>query len=867
VSAANVAIRLARREVVRRPWRSLMVMLLVIGPVVILTGLAVMVRTQERPLDDVFTHAWGDADIVTSAMDVIGDPGSVPPIPTGGSTALDLPAGSERLDFREATIRIKTADAQREWARVTDLAVDHAMVGSTVDEVTGRMPAGDDEVLISSVLADRLGLSVGDTLALSRPVESELTIVGTATWRDELSRNVVLVDREADGTLLSQVTDVAAGMPAAIERTLFALPEGAEPSPQLLEQLTLTGHDNRFVEPWSNGDQAQLAIVWSWVGGAVAFVIVGVVIAAAFAVTARRQLRLIGQLMGNGASEHTLRATLFLQGSVIGFVGGVVGIGLALGALVALQPLVEQLVDRRIDGYDVRLGDLVPILVLSTLAATIAALIPARTAIRTSVLEALSGRRPVGPYPARLVIRGALAAAAGLVLLAVATAGSVNSGAAGGSTWLFVLTGIAGAVAVILGTCAMSPGIISRLEPLAGRLRGTARLAARSVARQRSRTGAIVAAVAVVAAGAVAGSTVWMTSVAEEASADGWQMPDDLVVMEHTRQTETGATWTFERLRVSDELLAEILEVLPGAVVHHTRVATAPDVESGQTADWSTIGGGFLVVDDTTADALDLGPEARAALEARGIVTVDWESEETGERATTGERAMTIVDDEGQTFATDVMMAVLPAELLPRFGPIIDERTATDLGLLIGPGQAFVTTPGSLTEDQRDALGDLQEDLWSMDATVTDGGQTSSYIWMDFHRPAWEPSRTLVTAGIVAVATIFSLAVVALGLALSAAETKDERDVLAAVGARPRTLRRLAGAKAAVLSATGTTIGVPLGFIPTLVVVQASQIGVWDPTPVVFPWVQVGLLVVAVPVVATAATIVASDSGPTRHRG
>ena len=861
MSAFAVAARLARREVVRRPWRSLVVMLLVVGPVVVLTGLAVMVRTEVDPLDEEFTALWGDADAVvySDAPDPEGAVAPGAPVPGSPLDGL-LPEGTREVPFREAWVRVKTDAAQRDWTEVTDLSIVDPAVESTVDEVEGRLPRGDHEVLLSTALAERLELGIGDELVLERPVAHTATVVGTATWRHDLSRHAVLVDAESTSSLL----DLLGGhqLVGVSHRQLVTLPDGHVPGPQLLDALQRGGIENRFVDPWSEGagDGAQVVIVWSWVGGAVAFVIVGVVIAAAFAVTARRQLQLLGQLMGNGAGESTLRATLFLQGSVIGIVGGLVGIGIALAALEVGRPLVERLVDHRIGGYEVRPGDLFPIVLLATVAATVAALIPARTAVRTSVLDALAGRRPVGPYPNRLVLRGAVAAAGGLVLLAVATAGSTNGGT---GTWLFVLTGIAGALAVILGTCAMSPAIISRLEPLATHLRGTARLAARSVARQRSRTGAIVAAIAVVAAGAVAASTVWLSALAADQQAVGWEMPDDLVVVDRRTETvDAEGLWTSERRPVDDATLAELLEIVPGATVVQARSAAVP---RGGT--WNrggdpfpprdVVGEPFLVVDPDTAAAIRVPDHVQDALDRRGFVTYGWGPD--GEDLTEPEdRPVDVVHPDGGSFADGVMMTVVEGRDL-RFGPMATADAAESLGLELGPGLALLVTPEPLTDDQRDALGDLRDDVSSTTGVTEGATQSWDAVWVDFHQPTWQPSSALVTTGIVAVATIFALGVVALGLSLSAAETKDERDVLAAIGARPTTLRRLAAAKAAVLATVGAAVGVPLGFVPTLVVVRAANAG--DPysvVPVVFPWVQIGLLVLAVPVVASIATLVAS---------
>lgn len=880
MSAANVALRLARREIIRRPWRSLMVVLLVVGPVVALTGLAVLVRTGERSLDERFTMEWGDGDVLvsTSPTEAIDDP----------ILAREL-GSAEQLPIREAHVRLWADGGHRHWVKVTDLALDHPMVASTVDEVRGRVPSGPDEVLLSTSLADRLGVGVGDVLVLERPFEGELQVVGTATRRNDLNELRIVVDRtdasDAAADLLGRFAPQDQPRTSLVHWTLVDLGD-ADPSPALVDHLHRDWHDNRFTTHWQPTGQAQLAIVWSWVGGTVAFVIVGVVIAAAFAVTARRQLLLIGQLMGNGAGDRTLRATLFLQGSVVGLLGAVTGIALALGALVVGRPVVEQLLDRRLAGYDVRIGDLIPILVLAAVAATIAALVPARTAVRTSVLQALAGRRPVGPYPNRLVAWGGMAVVAGLLLLAVATAAATTT-RGDEATWMLILTGIAGAVSVLLGTCAMSPAIISRLEPLAGRLRGTARLAARSVARQRTRTGAVVAAVAVVAAGAVSGSTIWMTIEATEVQADVAQLPSNLVIVERTRATVGPDIWHRDLVAVDQDLIDALVAVVPGALAVPTRYAMVPSL-SGETTSEPTavsatavvIGHGqpLLVVDEGVAEAIGISPVVQRAVEESGIVASSWQPD-GGRPDEVQVRPVELHDGGGRRWRA-VDAALVPHDSLPRSYLLVSPAVAEQMGFEVGPGPTFVVAPRGLTEDERDAIRAIEEDVWSdsqgmvpLDDATTDttlgldgverpGDQiwTEDVTWIEFHQPRWEPSRTLVTAGIVIVATAFSLGVVALGLALSAAETKDERDVLAAIGAPPRALSRLAALKAAVLSTTGTAIGVPLGFIPTVVVIWASDLDRYghQPLPVVFPWVQVLLLVVAVPAVATLATKLAS---------
>lgn len=852
MSGTAVAARLARREVTRRPWRSLVVLALVVLPVVLLTALIIMVRTNERTWTERFAERSGTEDLVVYPGGTVWDPttGDHVPAPTFGPD--DFPDGSRLVEFELLSERIRTVDRDRHWGEISTRPLTDPISDGLLDRLDGRYPRTSDEVLLTPRLASALKVAVGDTLELDRPAELAFTVVGIAEQPGSLNDATMFIGTEDDPDVLRSLGAGTYG------RLLVDLPPEFERDHALLAGVLEAGGSSRYLaDSWNrDGDGAQVAIVWTWIGGAVAFTILGVVIAAAFAVTARRQLRLIGQLMGNGADERTLRATLFLQGTVIGLVGGVLGVAGGVIGLHLFQPLVETLVSRRLDGFDVRATDLLPVVAIATLAATIAAVIPARTAVRTSVLQALAGRRPVGPYPNRLVARGAAAAIGGLVLLAVATAGAAASGSIDGtgSSTIFILTGIAGAIAVLLGTCAMAPAIIARLEPLAGSLRGTARLAARSVARQRTRTGAVVAAIAVVAAGAVAGSTAWLTEEARSSDQWSYSMPDDLVSITYNEILLGEEESTVLSDTVPAEMVAEVMAVLPDArqianrhAVVRTDASDAPLDHRGES--W------FQVADDDFVAAVDLHPAARAALAEGKVVHLGW-YDDTG--YATGEGTTDLIDRDGN------VVGQVPAVHLPQLAgpfhlPLISPSLADELGLVIADGPVLLRTPEPMSGDQMDQLTDLAVDfIYDTEGGAWEPGTIQTQVHLAHPYESFEPSRALINAAIIGAATLLSLGVVALGLSLSAAETRDERDVLAAVGARPRSLRRLAGAKAAVLSSTGTLIGIPLGFIPVLVVTRAASVDRFDAITPVFPWMQVGLLVVVVPVIATLVTIGAS---------
>ena len=71
-------------------------------------------------------------------------------------------------------------------------------------------------------------------------------------------------------------------------------------------------------------------LAWSWVIGALSLAVTGIIVAAAFATSARRQLVTVGLLSSNGAPEGVIRRSLALQGSWTGLVGSLLGVAAGL---------------------------------------------------------------------------------------------------------------------------------------------------------------------------------------------------------------------------------------------------------------------------------------------------------------------------------------------------------------------------------------------------------------------------------------------------------------------------------------------------------------------------------------------------------
>lgn len=641
VASLRLAARLARRETVRRPARTLLVALLVALPVAGMAVSAVLVRTDHRTPAERFEAEWGTADVYATPMAT-----------EEGRPTFDelLPAGTRSISYRGEYRRVlRTTAGVRTAAEITELPMADPLVAPVMQITSGRVATAPGEVFLTTAVAADLGVDVGDTVRLERPETTEWRVVGLGERRAARGAETVVLGPGTrfpwrDDALGASVVTVAADLPADVtENQLASLASfgggehfggGVTFAPALVPPA-LAAEIGAYAFEDDNGDDAGVA--WSWVFGAVVLTVAGIVIAAAFAAGARRQLTTIGQLATNGASPAVLRRVLFLQGTWTGLLGAVLGLGLAAVLLGALDPHVDRLLARDVGAYDVRLADLVPIVALGVLAATIAALVPAGTTARVPILAALAGRRPLRPVPARLTLTGVAVGGAGLGLLALSVVGAND--ATSGDVWAF--TAVLGGVAVLLGACTMAPGYASILEPLARRLRGVSRLAARSLARQRTRTGAVVSAVCATGALAIAASALVLGVDAGAGDEPDFMRADEVHLTAYGQPATDDEDSPPTLVTVPEGLVDEVSAALPGAEVHRLTAVGAPDapastrwtsseVAPGQPASGGgpglLSGGPFgilaVVADDTVLGLYDLPPAALRVLTDEGIVGI-----------------------------------------------------------------------------------------------------------------------------------------------------------------------------------------------------------------------------------------------------
>lgn len=877
-SAWRLAGRLARRETRRRPGRTVLAALLIAAPVMAMTIGSVLIRTESGDWSERFERRFGDADIAV-------DPSSF-----GFTTEAEfvsLPAGTQTVDHLWVNTTIDTGDSEVAFAygNVADVDLTDPAFGSPVEVVEGSGPQVG-EIMLPAGLAASLEVAVGDEVTFDRPSGS-WTLSGIGRVRDSYFTNAILIpgfgaDRIADDFEQSI--------------TLYDLPTGTsvETTRQLAAEL---GGVTRFDDPYGGGEGLGRGMAWGWVAGVLALVAVGIVVTAAFATSARRQLVTIGQLAANGATAASIRRMLALQGTWTGVVGSLMGIGAGLAALPIARPVVEQhLVGHDLAAFRVGPVDLVAIAATATIAATIAAAVPARSAARIPVMSALAGRRPQGSLPTWLVPTGLLLLAVGLGLVAVASVG-INGSYQGSGDDLWALLIVLGVVGVVFGMCCATPLAVERMSRLGRRMTLSWRLALRTLGRSRTRSSAVVAAIAVVVGGSVAAGAIVETAVRERAA--NWIpiVPADAVVIDVVVDAGMGGHATFDDVELdpvidveplaptplSADVRGQILAIVPGGTIDTIRVATVdPPPYDTSTGDgiWPEAQGP-RIADPALVDVLGLSAADVDLLESTGSLRPlgIWEfshPEQFGDGYDFG--TMLYQGPDGP-----IELNPTPATSPYRYdyagygSVLVTEAYARELGFDVVERGAVVRSPDALTVGQRDRLAALQTDLIgqpfdafiepgdpprsSNGVTATDDGWSVTYDEPRY-RAVDDHDVWIARLVILAAVLLLSLLVVSIGLSLAAAEGRDERNVLSVVGATPASMRRQASARGAVLALSGILLGIPTGFLPAWVLFSVLEVDSSISTePLRFPWLVTAGLILLVPALVATVAWVASGVG------
>jgi putative ABC transport system permease protein len=422
-----------------------------------------------------------------------------------------------------------------------------------------------------------------------------------------------------------------------------------------------------------------------------------------------------------------------------------------------------------------------------------------------------------------------------------------------------------GAALLIIGIVTATPWLVGLLAPLAVRLPVSGRLAVRDATRNRSRTAPAVAAVMATVAG--------VTALAIGSASDSAQAQRDYIP---SAPMGTGLVYGNGAMTDADwDALAAVLErEVPGRPVHRLQgntytgvgmqreVAVLADGCAGSitTCRWFPAGstvvsavGELVVADSATVRASTIDPVPDAAFDAldSGHVVV------FGDGAVGADGRVSLAGAQYDGAGSGTLLGTVELPAVQVHLPEAVQRGIEVPALAIVPPSLAAQLPipvgtiGLVTGGPDDPVTEEQEQRIdeAMAATGGEGGLSVERGWQD---DLALPRLILVLVGgaLVLIATL-----TATGLALT--DARPDLATLAAVGAAPRTRRRIAMASAAVVGGGGAVLGVLVGFAPGVAVaypLTSTDYGYGAQPVLDVPWLVLAAVGIAVPLVAVAVT-------------
>jgi putative ABC transport system permease protein len=844
--------RLAWRELTRRRLRTFLISLMIAVPMMLLTFGSVATRTQSIKGDRQRAVTLGPT--VDVRLQDINNPSPTSP-------TLTLPPGASSTEVASWGGARIVSGKKRSFMQLNKAEWSAPLLGNQYLLRHGAWPTKPNEAAVSGALARKFGLKTGGTLSLALP-KLTFTISGVYDIRDGLGYEEAALALGTDfPTLTKQGTEAFVDLgPKVPDVQVDSFVRGLD---------GWTPHHPSYqewapgVQPIRLGEGGPEPLVAMQVGFAVALFLIGLIVSAAFAVGARRQLRQLGLVAANGGDPRQVGRVITLQGTLTALLGSFAGIAMGLGLVALAAPHANFASSVVLPGLVIQPLDWLVAGITSLLAGTFAAGLAAREARRAPILAALAGRRPLPAVTFRFPVAGAA-----LIALGLLTPLSFRSDSA--SSLILAV----GAVSFLLGGVLCCTYLVGRLETLAGHWRGALRLAARRMARYRSRTGPLVSIVMATAAVAIAVS--------------GFRLSDDASKeRDHPPSMVANHVIVSGRGLADDEVASatsQVMKLLPGAKVatfpdldyngqatqiHYLRLP-APASASQQTYMRTFIGSeellrvlnvseaviakfrsGMAIVSSDSALTGSVpfelvteklqgpaGQETPAAttpatqpdqqVEKVTIDSVAWPNLNVGE-FNVGNRCATCGGAPSGT------VVILPSAL------------ASKLGMTATTSNRLIVTPQALTTRDRTALYQLTNELMQRgdDLAIENGKQDGSFVNVRFEpNPFWSSTWivTLVTAG----GLVLALVITVIALAMATVDNRADNATLTALGAGPDLSRKVRAWEGTLLSGMGVLLAVPLGMLPVLAVQSAKQ---YD-YPIVFPFATVGILVIIVPALA-----------------
>ena len=268
----------------------------------------------------------------------------------------------------------------------------HAQVGSftfistmgDAEQSMARLAEGD-AIFLSSLIAGRYGLDVGDTLAIqTRRGLKKFEVAGTVV--DFHDQGMVIEGSWRDMRQCFRVDDVAAFQ--------VAVEPGADPQEIMdtIERLygtrrNLTTFSSQTLKEEALGISAQTTALFdalAWI----AVVVAALGVVNTLLMNVMERTREIGMLRGGGMTRWQVIKMILAESGVMGLIGGVLGIGVGIVLARVFIISVNQMQGYNL-AYQMPSDALLFAIIVSLVVSQIAAVWPSARAARLHVIEAI----------------------------------------------------------------------------------------------------------------------------------------------------------------------------------------------------------------------------------------------------------------------------------------------------------------------------------------------------------------------------------------------------------------------------------------------------------------------------------------------
>ncbi len=759
------------------------------------------------------------------------------------------------------------------------------------DVVEGRAPQNGAEIMATRGALERLGASLGDRVTLIEPAFAP-TVVGVIDFAAAADAREFLFAPWSQARTF--------GVDAQHAR--WYLPELSLSWEQIQRDLNPRGVTalSRAVvldPPPIDPEMFGAPSYWQRLGPPLMILGAGAVFAAyqvlllagaAFAVSSRRQRQALATAASVGAAPAEVRRIVLLQGTVLGLVGGLLGLGLGAVAAWVFLRLADTGDRTQFWGYNVPWWLLAAILAFAVTIGTLSALAPAKGAGSAEVLAALRGARKPQPLSRRRPAWGSVLLVVGLGLTVVGAFAALAMSQTGGDAlpwdsplrWLPPIAIIIGPLLVQIGVILAGAWILHLLSGTFSRLGLGARLASRDAAANSSRSVpafASIAAAVFVAVFAVnmvgasfasnernhlymapyggAYSEVWADT------AEGRVTDAEMLSREFLGIGATGVAtvqWPYAQNPPNEERRDDLL--LPLAVLPVSALCTMldPAAVDACLAERRNHYGDVGVVDPDDLETV-LGTALPAvtvrAFAAGSALTSDpflieggrveigfWRNAELwqmieGEDRVVGPTAF----DQDRTHAvswTTIPAIAVDLPTMRRYPILMAPATAARLGIVTLPATVIATFDEPPSARAIDAINQF-----SMSGSATASGGA---FWVSVERGPDNPLPWYLL--VLGVAGILVLGASAVSIGLARFDGRADDATLAAVGGTRGIRRSISFWQAIVIAGIGAWCGALTGILPSWGFVQASYgLRVTD-----FPWLLIAGIAVGLPLLVAA---------------